>query len=459
MDKYLGGEVEVVIFPPWLKLLLAIIIIVIVTVFIFDIILRNQVVKRTAQLKKSEEQFRLFAENVPGVVSIYQWYPDGHREYIYQGPGLEKIIGEELAKKIDEDHDEFFKLIPEEDFKALDEASVKAFKSNKHVDFEYRLKIDDSNIKWVRTLFSMIPQKNGVILWQGMIYDITERKQLEENLKESENKYRSLTETSSDVILSLDLEGKFTYISPAAKKIGGYSWKNLLGHPFTEIVAPEYIESTLKSFKMGINGKTTPLYEIEILHKDGQKIPVELNVSNLFDIKGNVIGRLAIVRDISDRKKTEELLEKSEEKYHAIFEATGTATMIVCEDTKIVQVNKECEIITGFAESELVGESWTKFVHVEDLEMMLRRQKARQKDADSVPNKYEVRLIDAKGDIRNTILSIGMIPNTKRITVSMLDITTFTANENSVYILLIEVYNFHKIIYSLNSVLLFYKPL
>ena len=174
---------------------------------------------------------------------------------------------------------------------------------------------------------------------------------------------------------------------------------------------------------MGINGKTTPIYEIEILHKDGQKIPVELNVSNLFDIKGNVIGRLAIVRDISDRKKTEELLEKSEEKYHAIFEATGTATMIVCEDTKIVQVNKECEIITGFAESELVGESWTKFVHVEDLEMMLRRQKARQKDADSVPNKYEVRLIDAKGDIRNTILSIGMIPNTKRITVSMLDIT------------------------------------
>jgi len=183
MYKYLGGEGEGAIFPLWLKLLLAIVIIVIVIVFIFDILLKHQVVKKTAQLRKSEEQFRLFAENVPGVVSIYEWYPDGHRKQIYRGPGLENIIGEELTKQIDEDPDEYFKLIPEEDFKALDEASVKAFETNHHLDFDYRLKIDDSNTKWVRAIFSMLPKENGVILWQGIIYDITQRKQAEEKLK------------------------------------------------------------------------------------------------------------------------------------------------------------------------------------------------------------------------------------------------------------------------------------
>jgi len=179
LDEYLSGQEKITIFPLWTKIIIIIIFFLIVIIFIFNRILRHQVVKKTTQLRKSEEQFRLFAENVPGVVSIYQWYPDGHREYIYQGPGLENIIGKELAIKVDNDPDEYFKLIPGEDFKALGEASLKALETNKELDFEYRLRIDDSNIKWVRALFSMFPKKNGVILWQGIISDITQGKQAE----------------------------------------------------------------------------------------------------------------------------------------------------------------------------------------------------------------------------------------------------------------------------------------
>ena len=263
------------------------------------------------------------------------------------------------------------------------------------------------------------PSKGNIVA----VIDITNRKQLEKNLIESENKYRSLAETSSDIIITLDMEGKLTYISPGVEKATGFPCKHFLGRSFTEIIAPEYIESTIKRFKRGLAGEKIPLYEIEILHNDGSKIPVELNVSNLFDIEGKLIGRLAIARDITERKQTEEALEKSEEKYHAIFEATGTATMIVNEDTTIDQVNKECELITGFSASELVGKSWTIFVYKEDLQMMLKRYQARKKDADSVPKKYEVRLIDSKKRIRNTILCIEMIPGTKRLVVSMLDIT------------------------------------
>jgi PAS domain S-box-containing protein len=336
---------------------------------------------------------------------------------------MEKIVGEELAKKIYKDYNEYFKLIPEDDLKALNEASLKAFHTGKNLDFEYRLTINDSNIRWVRALFSAFQIEDGVFLWQGLINDITERKQLEKELIESENKYRALAETSSDIIITLDMEGNFTYISPASKKITGFNWKHFLGRPFMELIVPEFVELSIESFKKGLTGKKIPLYEIEILHKNGSKIPVELNVSNLFDIKGNVIGRLAMVRDISERKIAENALAESEEKYRAIFESTGTATMIVNEETTIVQVNRECEVITGFAASELIGKSWTEFVYKEDLQIMLNRQKSRYEDKESVPDKYEVRLIDSKGDIRNTILSIGVIPNVKRSAVSMLDIT------------------------------------
>ncbi|MDP8267689.1 MAG: PAS domain S-box protein [Candidatus Tenebribacter davisii] len=423
MDKYLGEHEKITSFPLWLKITIALMLSFALIIFVFNRILKHQIVKKTAQLKKSEAQFKLFAENVPGVVRIYRWYSDEHREYIYQGPGMEKIVGEELAKKIYKDYNEYFKLIPEDDLKALNEASLKAFHTGKNLDFEYRLTINDSNIRWVRALFSAFQIEDGVFLWQGLINDITERKQLEKELIESENKYRALAETSSDIIITLDMEGNFTYISPASKKITGFNWKHFLGRPFMELIVPEFVELSIESFKKGLTGKKIPLYEIEILHKNGSKIPVELNVSNLFDIKGNVIGRLAMVRDISERKIAENALAESEEKYRAIFESTGTATMIVNEETTIVQVNRECEVITGFAASELIGKSWTEFVYKEDLQIMLNRQKSRYEDKESVPDKYEVRLIDSKGDIRNTILSIGVIPNVKRSAVSMLDIT------------------------------------
>ena len=423
MDKYLGEHEKITTFPLLLKITIALILSFALIIFIFNRILKHQIVKKTAQLTKSEEQFKLFAENVPGVVRIYKWYPDGQREYIYQGSGMEKIVGAELAIKIDEDYNEYFKLIPEDDLKALNEASLKAFQNNKNLDLEYRLIINDSNIRWVRALFSAFQIEDGVFLWQGLINDITERKQLEKELIESENKYRALAETSSDIIITLDMEGKYTYISPSANRITGYNWKHFMGRSFMELIVPEYVKLSKENFKKGLTGKKMPLYEIEILHKNGSKIPVELNVSNLFDINGNVIGRLAMVRDISERKIAEKALSESEEKYRAIFESTGTATLIVNEDTTIVQINREFETITGFTASDLVGKSWTEFVHKEDLQMMMSRKKARYEDQESVPDKYEVRLIDAAGVIRNTILSIGVIPSINRTTVSLIDIT------------------------------------
>ena len=356
-----------------------------IIIYTWNGILKKLIRKRTSELEediakrkitektlvKSEEKFKLFAENVPGVVSIYQWHPDGHREYIYQGPGMEKIVGEELAKKIYEDQNEYFKLIPEEDFKALDEASLKAFQSNKNLDFEYRLIIDESNIRWVRALFNSFKREDGVFLWQGLINDITEHKQLEKELKESENKYRALAETSSDIIITLDMEGNFTYISPASKRITGFNWKHFLGHPFIELIVPEFVELSIESFKKGLTGKKMPLYEIEILHKNGSKIPVELNVSNLFDINGNVIGRLAMVRDISERKIAENALTDSEQKYRSLVETSSDWIWEMNLKGKHIYSNNVCKKILGFSSSKICNMDTIELVHPEDQNMFI----------------------------------------------------------------------------------------
>lgn len=139
----------------------------------------------------------------------------------------------------------------------------------------------------------------------GSVRDITEKKLMEDKLRESEKRYRTLVETINDIVFVLDVNGKFTYLNRKFEEITGYSIKDMLGKHFAEIVAPEYIESTINRFKRGLAGEVIPVYEIEIVKSDGERIPVELNVTNLHDDEGNVVGRLGVARDITKRKKME----------------------------------------------------------------------------------------------------------------------------------------------------------
>jgi len=141
--------------------------------------------------------------------------------------------------------------------------------------------------------------------------EITKRKEVEDVLRKSEKKYRILTETVPDIIFTLDKKGRFTYISSAGENIVGYSIQDFLGHDFTEILAPEYFKSTKDRFKRGLAGEKISLYEVEIMHKDGQKIPVELNMTSLFDKDGNIISRLGVARDITVPKRAQEKIKAS----------------------------------------------------------------------------------------------------------------------------------------------------
>jgi len=109
--------------------------------------------------------------------------------------------------------------------------------------------------------------------------------------------------------------------------------------------------------------------------------------------------------------------------YQAIFEATGTVTMIVNNDTTIAMANRETKHMTGYDPEELIGQSWTKFVVPEYLPTMQKYHQQRRTDPDKVPKKYEARLINRQGKIRDTLISISMIPDTDQSIVSILDIT------------------------------------
>ena len=125
-----------------------------------------------------------------------------------------------------------------------------------------------------------------------------------------------------------------------------------------------------------------------------------------------------------EHKRADEALRESENKYRTIFETTGTATVIVEEDTTISLANKEFARLCGYSRAEVEGKkSWTEFVVPDDLERMKEYHRLRRVDAEAAPTNYEFRFVDRQGQVRDCFLTVDMIPGTRKSVASVLDIT------------------------------------
>ncbi len=135
--------------------------------------------------------------------------------------------------------------------------------------------------------------------------------------------------------------------------------------------------------------------------------------------------RIQIAMDISARIRAEDALRESEEKYRSIFENTGTATIIVEDDTTISLANREFEVLSGYRKEDIEGhKSWTDFVaHEHQLTRMLEYHYQRRVDPDSVPKRYEFRFQDRHGQKKYVSQTIDIIPGTAKSVASLLDIS------------------------------------
>jgi len=160
----------------------------------------------------------------------------------------------------------------------------------------------------------------------------------------------------------------------------------------------------------------------------GSRDPVEPWLDAGFDdslrlpfTKAELKAKVAILLRL--RRQSRELAQKGEERYRAIFEATGTATIVVAEDATILMANQECLPVTGYTPQELVGTRWTDYVAPESLEMVLAFHRLGLQDPHKAPRQLEARLLDKPGRTLDVVLHVRQIPGTTTIVVSMLDIT------------------------------------
>jgi len=137
---------------------------------------------------------------------------------------------------------------------------------------------------------------------------IAERKRAEVALRESEERYRELFENAKDAIYVHDLQGTYLSINRAAEKLSGYSREEIIGHNFKEFVAPEHVKYVRDSFwrKLAQQGETT--YEVEVIAKDGRRVPIEISSRAIYE-KGELVGVQGMARDVTERKLAQDALQ------------------------------------------------------------------------------------------------------------------------------------------------------
>jgi len=199
----------------------------------------------------------------------------------------------------------------------------------------------------------------------NVVRDVTERKRMEEALRKSEEKYRDLVEKERDVIFSVDALGFITSINPAVKG-WGFTPEEILGKNFIELVPEDWREKTAVELQNALLALGELTAETRVIHKSGEVLPIEYSAVVIKE-EGKYAGVQGIVRDISGRKKAEEALRQSEEKFRVMFESISDGISVIDLKTgKIVDSNPAALHMFGLSKEEAVGQDALNFIAESD---------------------------------------------------------------------------------------------
>jgi PAS domain S-box-containing protein len=360
-------------------------------------------------LRESEKKYRLVVDNMADVVAVI----DMNLRFTYVSPSITRLRGytveEAMAQTLEQtmtpESLQIVAKVFEEEIKLEASGTADPGRSRILELEEYRK--DGSNV-WIENHVSFLRDEAqkpvGIISYS---HDITDRKRAEEELKESEKKYRLLADHVNDVIFVLDMNLNYTYVSPSMKTLRGYKPEEIMEQqtsfdasltPSSRDLAIRTLSEVMeieKSEHKDINVSRT--LELEIRRKDGTIVWTEVNVSFIRDENQQPVGILGVIRDITERKRAGEVLREREEQYRLVVENAKEA-IIITQDMKVVFLNHAAMNMAGYSKEISTLKSFTDFIHPDDLKMVVDYHIKRLK-GEEVPPVYSFRVIGQDGTV------------------------------------------------------------
>jgi PAS domain S-box-containing protein/putative nucleotidyltransferase with HDIG domain len=248
-----------------------------------------------------------------------------------------------------------------DDVKKVFQAYNKVYKTGKPLKaFAWRIKKKDGSIRYIEGSISLRRDSSGKpIGFLGIANDITERIRAEEKLRAEEQRFRTLAEQSSDIILVVSNKGIILYENPAVDRILGLKREERVGKSVFENLHPDDLNLVTNAFNTLIGDKNALAQkdEIRIRHSDGNWRTCEVVASNL--TQNDVVEAIIInLRDITERKQAEDALEIANKQLKDIIEFLPDATVVADQDNKIIAWNRAMEELTGVSKAAMIGQDY-----------------------------------------------------------------------------------------------------
>ena len=286
---------------------------------------------------------------------------------------------------------------------------------------EYRSISEYGSYLWLETIGKIV--EDEIFNAPKLLFstrDITDRK-----ISEEQNRYLStLIENIHDSVVVTDTNFQVTYINKSSEELYGYKLEDIKGvSSFSFHADPNALEIQKELCEAVASGESY-IGEGVKQRKDGSTFVCEFRVMPLLDNDGHIYAHVGIQRDVTERKRAEEALQRSENYYRTIFETSGAAIFIVEEDTTISEVNSNFEELIGCSREMINGQkSVLEYVQPEDIDIIKKYHSLRRSNPAAVPRQYEIQINTSEGAKKDTCLSVDMIPGTRKSVGSVIDIT------------------------------------
>lgn len=324
-----------------------------------DLLTLEKIKDKDKYIKEIIRKNQLFHSSItnelPGIVYCCRNDHNWTMEFISKG--CFRLTGYRPEELILNNKISYEKIIHPEDRKMVRDDVKKSLKELKQFHLKYRIITANNRIKWVSEIGRFLPLPDyDLQLLEGFIMDITDKEQAEEALKESEEKYRLLFETSPVGIAILNDRGFITNINDAVLHFTGFKKQYLLGSHFKNLKfllikdVPQYV----RIFTRLLLGKKIKPLLINWRHKDKRLFTGEVRISVIKKNK-RILGIQGIITDITERMKIEDKLRESGEFNKTILENSPSPTLVINPDKSIRYINPALEKITGFSLKDTIG--------------------------------------------------------------------------------------------------------
>ncbi|HEX3079809.1 MAG TPA: PAS domain S-box protein, partial [Puia sp.] len=320
--------------------------------------------KVEARLKLQESEKKL--NIVIDASELGTWELDLKTKAVAYSDRYLEILG--YAKGAVLTHEELLKRLHPDDLVIREKAFKEAFE-NGTLHYESRLVWEDGSIHWMEGKGKVFYDEEGKPLKMiGTIRDITDRQAREESMA----RMAAIVQSSSDAIISKDLNGIIASWNAGAEQIFGYTEAEMIGQPLTRLIPAERLNEESDILRRLRNGEKVDHFETKRITKDNRILDISLTISPIRGVQGNIIGASKIARNITSQKEAERLIAANEQKFRLLADSIPQFIWTGDVGGNLNYFNRALYEYSRFTPEKIAKEGWVQMVHPDDREENIR---------------------------------------------------------------------------------------